>query len=160
MTEMADAKKTLFEPKLSDFQRYDFDHPEVWHQFRTITFDLMNKGITHYRAKAVFEIIRYHRIVKHGEVEFEVNANLIAYYVQKFLQRYPQHKGFFEVAETLKGFVERESKLATDILDVPDVKNCQSSGFHILRNHTKRFTAAAERALTQIKRGRKDKENV
>lgn len=160
-------EKKLFEPKLSDFQRYDFDHPKIWLQFQTITFDLINHRVKHYDAEAIFEIIRYSRIVKYGEAEFKVDSDLAAYYAEKFINRYPQPKGFFEtdidtavdVAETPKGFIETELKLATDILDLPDVKNYQSSGSYTLQKNTKRFIAAAQRALAQIKRGRKDKEN-
>ncbi len=188
MTQMADAKKTLFEPELTNFLRYDFDHPEIWHQFRAITFDLINR-VKHYKAEAIFEIIKYNRIVKHNEFEFNVDGKLTAYYAEKFINRYPQHKGFFElkrqtiivqvlkeqaikirdlkarldnvltiaetadnIMETLKGFVETELKSATDILDLPDVKNYQSSGSYTLQNNTKRFIAAAQCALAQIKR--------
>ena len=92
------AEKTLFESleKLSDFQRYDLEHPEIWRQFQAITFDLIRRKIEHYGAKAVFEVIRFRRIRHYGEREFKVNNNLTAYYARKFVQLHPEHKDFFE----------------------------------------------------------------
>ena len=91
------AEKPLFDPPLSDFQHYDLDHPEVWMQFRAMTFDLINKGMKHYGAKAIFETIRFHRIVRYDDQEFKLNNNFTAYYARKFMGWYPQYDGFFEL---------------------------------------------------------------
>jgi len=89
---------TLFDKPstLSDFERYDKEHPEIWKLFMDITFRLIRRGKRHYGAKAVFEIIRYHRIVQHNDSEFKVNNNYTAYYARKFMQTFPEWDGFFE----------------------------------------------------------------
>jgi len=87
--EIFDKPKTL-----SDFERYDREHPEIWKHFVEITYQLIRSGKKHYGAKAVFEIIRYHRFVKHGE-DLKVNNNYTAYYARKFMKQCPEHAGFF-----------------------------------------------------------------
>jgi len=87
--------KTLFD-KPEAATRYDAKHPEIWEQFKKITFDLIRRGTKHYGAKAIFEIIRYHRIIEYGDDEFKCNNNYTAYYARKFMNIYPEHKGFFE----------------------------------------------------------------
>ena len=89
---------TLFDQleTLSDFELYDAEHPEIWKQFRGITFNLINRGIRHYGSKAIFEIIRYHRIVKYGDGEFKCNNNFTAYYARKFMKLFPRYAGFFQ----------------------------------------------------------------
>ena len=82
--------------ELSDFEQYDLEHPEIWQQFRGITFNLINRGIKHYGSKAIFEIIRYHRIVEHSELEFKANNNYTSYYSRKFVKLFPKHESFFE----------------------------------------------------------------
>lgn len=97
--------QTLFDqPKvLSDFEQYDAEHPEIWRQFRGITFGLIRRGKKHYGAKAISEIIRYHRIIEYGETEFKVNNNFTAYYSRKFMKLFPQHNGFFETRKAKNG---------------------------------------------------------
>ena len=80
----------------TDFEKYDTEHPEIWRQFKAITFRLINKGIKHYGAKAVFEVIRWERIIAYSESEFKVNNNYTKDYSRKFMRLYPEHKEFFE----------------------------------------------------------------
>jgi len=89
---------TLFDqPRtLSDFERYDKEHPEIWNLFVKITFKLIRRGKKHYGAKAVFEIIRYHRVIQYNDSEFKANNSYTAYYARKFMKMYPQYDGFFE----------------------------------------------------------------
>ena len=97
--------QTLFDKPvtLTDFESYDAEHPEIWRQFRGLTFGLINKGTRHYGAKAIFEIIRYHRIIEYGEGDFKLNNNYTAYFARKFMQKYPAYRGFFETRKSKIG---------------------------------------------------------
>ena len=93
----------LFEqPTRTDYEMYDTAHPEVWKQFEAITLDLIEQGKKHYGAKAVFEIIRYHRIVGKKDNEFKCNNNMTQYYALKFMKQHPEHTGFFETRKVSK----------------------------------------------------------
>ena len=73
------------------------EHPEVWRLFVQFTFDRIDRGFTHYSAKAVFERIRWET----GEadvderVEFKVNNNHAPFYARAFMRMYPERDGFF-----------------------------------------------------------------
>ncbi len=86
----------LFE--LTDAEGYDTKHPDIWTAFEKIALNLIDRNIKHYGSKAIFEIIRYERTLKIIEGElFKVNNNYTPYYAQKFLDKYPEHTGFFEI---------------------------------------------------------------
>ena len=84
----------------SDFEQYDQEHPDIWEAFEKIALDLINKGIKRYGSKAIFEIIRYHKLIT-GKVgdDYKVNNNYTRNYALKFMRTYPQHEGFFETRE-------------------------------------------------------------
>jgi len=91
--------RTLFDLKSKlqqDFENFDRENPEVWSEFRRIAFSLIDKGRKNYGAKAIFEIIRYHRTIYTNDIDFKLNNNLTAYYARKFVNLYPEYKGFFE----------------------------------------------------------------
>lgn len=57
-----------------------------------------------------------------------------------------------DLVERLKGFIETELKIAKDVKELPEVKNCNGSGFYILiRSNTDRFIAVATELLRKIK---------
>lgn len=87
----------------TNFEQYDLGHPEIWKQFREITLNLIRLGKKHYGAKAIFEIIRYHRFIEYGVGEFKVNNNFTAYYARKFMRVFPEHNGFFETRKAKEG---------------------------------------------------------
>jgi len=82
-----------------NFEQYDTHHPEIWKQFRDITFRLIFRNVKHYGAKAIFEIIRYHRTIEYGDTDYKVNNNYTAYYARKFMRKFPGHQNFFETRE-------------------------------------------------------------
>jgi len=95
-------KATLFDkPKLSDCELYDRKHPEIWREFVKLTLQLVNQGVRHYGAKAIVEVIRFHRIIhKDDKDEYKINNNITAYYARKFHRNFPQFDGFFETRKS------------------------------------------------------------
>lgn len=79
---------------------YDTQNPEIWAEFEKIALKLIRQGITHYGAKSIFEVIRWHRIVRANDKQFKINNNYTAYYARKFLQKYPQYQDFFETRKS------------------------------------------------------------
>ena len=79
------------------FDLFDAEHPDVWILFEGMVFGLIDKGVTHYGAKAICETIRFHKIAESTNGErFKLNNNHATYYGRKFEQLHPEYKGFFE----------------------------------------------------------------
>lgn len=95
---IVEEKMPLFEE--NDAEQYDKDHSDIWIEFEKIALNLIDRGIKHYGAKAIFEIIRYWRTIKKIEdKDFKVNNNYTQYYAKKFMNKYPEYDGFFEIRE-------------------------------------------------------------
>jgi len=103
----SEAKMTelpLFDPpkELVGFAKYDADHPAIWIEFRKLALDLIARGCKHYGAKAIFEVIRYHRIIDYDKLDFKVNNTYTRDYARKFRAEFPQYKDFFETRKPPK----------------------------------------------------------
>lgn len=82
--------------RVGDFDAYDAANPAIWTAFEHQTLWLIGQGFDRYGAKAVFEQIRYRRIVARGRAgHFKLNNNFTACYARKFMRMYPQFDGFF-----------------------------------------------------------------
>ena len=87
--------------RVTDFEQYDRDNPEIWQAFEAQTLWLAGQGFEHYGAKAVFEHIRFERIKRLGvKGHFKLNNNFTACYARKFMRMYPQFEGFFETRKS------------------------------------------------------------
>ena len=83
-------------------------NPEVWKAFEAFALKLIARGMKHYGAKAIMEVVRYDQALK-SSGEFKVNNNYSAYYARIFTLKYPQHKDFFEFRE-VRGLKEIEPR--------------------------------------------------
>lgn len=83
---------------IDKFLRYDEENPDIWTEFESIALFLIQKGRTHYGAKAICEVIRYNTITR-GNDEFKINNNFTMGYARKFISKYPIYKEFFELRE-------------------------------------------------------------
>lgn len=80
------------------FEGYHNKYPEVWEEFKKLTFQMINTGRTRYSAKAIFEVIRWSRDVGgDGVSEFKICNNHIPFYARAFVKTYPEHEGFFQI---------------------------------------------------------------
>lgn len=74
---------------------YHAANPRVYDLFESFTIELVCAGRRHYSAKAIFERIRWHYDVETTGDEFKLNNNYPAYYARWFMDRHPEHEGFF-----------------------------------------------------------------
>lgn len=75
-------------------------HPEAYTEFCRRVKQLQDRGITHYSAKAIFEIIRFHSIVDARDIEvFKVNNDYTSLMARKWLKEHPEWPEFFELRE-------------------------------------------------------------
>ena len=84
------------------FREFHDKNPRVWVLLQRFTFEIINKGFKNYSVKAVFERIRWHTDVETSDPEFKLSNNHTAYYSRMFIDKYPEHEGFFRT-HTLSG---------------------------------------------------------
>jgi len=110
------AKKTF---NRSGFESYDAENPEIWSAFKEFTFQLIDRGVKHYGAKAIFEAIRYHITIEKRDGDFKLNNNFTANYARKFLTLFPRHAGFFEIRDSPKKRQQKASDRPIPAADRP-----------------------------------------
>jgi len=76
------------------FCQYHKDNPEVYTEFEKFALKTINKGFTHYSAKGIFELIRWHTGVA-AKGAYKVNNNYTPFYARMFEESHPEHDGFF-----------------------------------------------------------------
>lgn len=92
------SRQATFEERFARFLEL---HPEVYAEFRKIAGDLLARGKQHYGAKAIMEVIRFHRAMS-GQDErepFKCNNNYTSRLVRKLMEEDERFKGFFETRE-------------------------------------------------------------
>lgn len=76
------------------------DDPAIWNEFKDLALQMIGRGIKRYGAKAIMEVIRFHRAVRSNDPCFKVNNNLTSYYARRFHREFPQYDGFFETRKS------------------------------------------------------------
>jgi hypothetical protein len=70
---------------------------EVSSLFNDLATKLRNDGWEHYSADAILHRIRWHFQIERGRRDFKCNNNWTAVLARWWLERHPQHAGFFEL---------------------------------------------------------------
>lgn len=81
----------------ASFEEFHEQNPHVWKLFEGFTFEAINVGRPRYSAKAVVERIRWHVDIETNDPDFKINNNHTAFYARMFMDRHPEHEGFFEM---------------------------------------------------------------
>lgn len=81
------------------FTRFLTLHPEVYTEFRKIAGDLLARGIQHYGAKAIMEVIRFHRAMSGQDEQnpFKIDNNWTSRIARKLIEDDSRFADFFEV---------------------------------------------------------------
>lgn len=86
-----------------NFNQYNQENPQIFEEFKKITFRLLDAGRTHYGAKGVIEIIRYNTLVGsqgyQKKTDFKINNNYAPDYARLFMIAYPIYSEFFRTRE-------------------------------------------------------------
>jgi hypothetical protein len=88
------------------FNQYHEENPEIYQEFKRITFRLIDSGRDYYGAKGIIEIIRFNTITgaegyKQNR-EFKINNNFAPDYARKFMNDYPLYNEFFRTRQLKK----------------------------------------------------------
>jgi hypothetical protein len=82
---------------MKTFNLYHKENPIIWEQFKLTTLEAIKKGFKNYGSKGIFEIIRWNQEGEIKEDGFKLNNNFTSDYARKFMEEYPEHKGFFRL---------------------------------------------------------------
>lgn len=79
--------------------RFHVENPKVWEYFVRFTFEVIERGFSHYSVNGVFERIRWEADLAddEGKSTFKLNNNHRPFYARWFMRRYPEHRGFFRL---------------------------------------------------------------
>ncbi|MGB4952932.1 MAG: hypothetical protein WBO55_20100 [Rhizobiaceae bacterium] len=82
-----------------DFNQYDKQNPQIYAAFKKYAFEAVQKGLRHYSANSIFELIRWHSSTR-AEGTFKINNTFRPDYARKLMQEHPEpFRGFFRVRE-------------------------------------------------------------
>lgn len=90
--------KTRYEEMEEQAVKFHNKHPQIWELFCQFTFELINKGFKNYSAQhGIFARIRWHidTATSNRGKAFKINNNYSAFYARWFMEKFPEHKGFF-----------------------------------------------------------------
>lgn len=83
---------------------YDQTYPAIWREFEKRALQLIHRGVSHYGAKAIMEVIRFDTAIGANALfDFKINNNYTAYFALKFKQAHPEHENFFETRRSSDG---------------------------------------------------------
>jgi len=88
-------KKSRADQILDKFEEFHSRNPEVWTLFKRFTFEMINRGKSHYSVNAVTERIRWHSDIETTGEEVKIGNNFRAHYARLFHIAFPEHDGFF-----------------------------------------------------------------
>ena len=88
---------SIFEldPKQVKFEKYHAKNPEIWEAFKTLSFQLIKAGRSHFSADAILHTIRFNTAIR-GCLDFKINNDYSSMYSRLFTANFPEHKDFFE----------------------------------------------------------------
>lgn len=93
--------KTSYEDRFQKFLDFHKENPVVWEYFKKFAFELINHGYQHYSARGIWHRIRWQTAIAaslDGSGNFErikLSDHHTPFYARIFMQKYPQHDGFF-----------------------------------------------------------------
>lgn len=91
---MSHTRKDEIDQKAAAFSK---EHPNVSKLFIKFTLEAIARGFKNYSAYAIFERIRWEtdEADSDGKSTFKLNNNYRPWFSRRFMERYPQHAGFF-----------------------------------------------------------------
>ena len=80
-----------------NFNEYHKNHPEIYSLFVKFT-NMATQRKKYYSAKAIFHRIRWETMIS-GEGDYKIDDGWISHYARKFMDDFPQHRGFFQTRD-------------------------------------------------------------
>lgn len=81
---------------ISRFKIYDRDNPLIWEKFEELAFVSAQSTRNRFSAKAIIEHIRWDTNIV-GTGDYKITDTWTAFYLRKFLLKYPRFRNFFSL---------------------------------------------------------------
>jgi hypothetical protein len=102
-TRTTNAELDLFLPLREDpFEKFHRENPQVYSEIVRLARLAKAKGREHWSINGIFEVLRWSRMVTHGD-DFKLNNDFRAVYARMVMRREPELEGFFEVRKRKAG---------------------------------------------------------
>lgn len=80
-----------------NFEKHNADNPHIYEVFEKYALQA-TKRRSHYSAKAIFHIIRWNTELSETDSDFKISDGWISHYARLFMEKNPEHAGFFKTA--------------------------------------------------------------
>ena len=70
---------------------------DVVRKFEVLAFEVADRGYSKYSARTILHRIRWHYAIERGDREFKCNDHWSPPLARWFMQKHPEHTGFFEL---------------------------------------------------------------
>jgi hypothetical protein len=78
-----------------EFEAYHAANPHIYQLVERFSQDIINAGHSKFGLSAIWERIRWERIVESRDLNFKLPNNHRAYYARMWLRDHPESPGFF-----------------------------------------------------------------
>ena len=86
------------EPTIEErFEEFHQANPHVYERLVRMTFDLRNRGITHWGIKGLWEKLRWDIAMETSQDPYKLNNDYTALYARRIMEFYPSLDGFFRI---------------------------------------------------------------
>src|SRR5690242_15420050 len=82
------------------FLAFHHENPAVFATFRDIAVRLYKRGVRHYGARCIMEVVRYESALRMAGEPWKVNNNYVPYYARLLMAQDSRFVGFFEIRES------------------------------------------------------------
>ncbi|HQQ75739.1 MAG TPA: hypothetical protein PLB01_00155 [Thermoanaerobaculia bacterium] len=79
-----------------EFRRFHFENPEVYRELVALARRAKQHSRNRYGIGALFEVLRWNRMLSTTGDDFKLNNNHRAYYAREIMRREPDLSDFFE----------------------------------------------------------------
>ena len=94
----------LFDPiGTAKFREFHADNPWVYRELVQLARQALERGRKRYGICALFELVRWHRMIKTTGDDFKLNNNHKPHYARLIMANEIDLRGFFETRELRKG---------------------------------------------------------
>lgn len=91
-----------------NFERHHAENPRIYALFVRYAMKAA-AARPYYSAKAIFHRVRWYSEIEEKNSEFKIDDGWISHYARKFMEDYPQHKGFFETRKRRNSYHNDET---------------------------------------------------
>lgn len=78
-----------------NFRNYHRQNPHIYARFEHKALEAVERR-KHFSAKAIFHIIRWYTPDTDDQPDFKIDDGWISHYARMFMDRHPEHEGYFE----------------------------------------------------------------